>query len=171
MTGRNGLSPAAILAAFLSACGASISCPFVVNVTLDQAAMTELSNSGEEVEVIAYYYWSPVSGGPSHEEDELGYVLGGYSIGEETHEIAREGAARFVGRTRPSSHVQAGHGEARVLINVVSARHTHPNNILDCSVFDESLAKASNQGVNLNCSLIRQSDDDLVGSWRAGRSP
>lgn len=144
-----------ILAGYLSACASGISSPYVVNLTLSPSAHVELRNSAERVKVAAYYYWRPNSGGPSHNDDELGSVLGGYSLGEESHEVERNTSrVSFAGRTRANFRIRAGHGEARVLINVFSARRTRPNNILDCSVFDDTLAVASSQGINVNCSLI-----------------
>jgi hypothetical protein len=139
----------------LSACATAVTTPFVVNLTLDQSALAELRSSNEHVTVAAQYYWRPASGGPSHEENELDYVLGGYSVGGETHETTGDARVTFAGRTESNSHVRPGEGDARVLINVFSSRRTHPNNLLNCDVFDEKLSVAAAQGIAIHCNLIR----------------
>lgn len=141
------------MAVFLTACGARITSPFVVNLTLDEAATAELQRSGEQVKLIAYYYWRPNSGGPSHDDNEFGYVLGGYPIGEEAHEVPGAAQVAFAGNTQPSMRVRSGDGEANVLINVVSARRTNSANILECGIYEGSLSNASRQGIDIHCSL------------------
>lgn len=79
-----------------------------MNLTLDDVAAAELRASGEQVKLIADYYWTPNSGGPSHDENEFGYVLGGYPIGEEVHEVPAAGPVAFTGNTRRSLRIRAG---------------------------------------------------------------
>ncbi|WP_417492652.1 hypothetical protein [Maricaulis sp.] len=146
---------ALLLAMVASACDSGASTPFVVNVELDDAANARLDELGESVQVIAHYYWRPASGEPAHGDNEYGYVLGGYPIGGETHEIIGSGRANFDGRTHSNSHIVVGEGASRVLINVVSARQTQSNNLLSCGIFDDSLDIASTQGIDISCSLIR----------------
>jgi hypothetical protein len=124
-----------------------------VNLTLDEATTAKLQHAGEHVKLVAYYYWTPDSGGPSHSDSEFGYVLGGYPVGEEIHEIPGAARVTFAGRTQPSLCVHAGAGEMNLLINVVSARRVNPNNILECGIYEGSLAAASRQGINITCSL------------------
>jgi len=124
-----------------------------VNLTLDEPAIAELRASGEQVTLIAYYYWRPISGAPSHEDNEFGHVLGGYPIGEEIHEVPSQARVAFAGVTQRSVRVRSGGGEANVLINVVSARRSRPLNILECDIYDGSLEAASRQRVNVHCSL------------------
>ena len=158
---RRSLIPL-VLATCLAACGTKISSPFVVNLTLDDVAAAELRASGERVKLIADYYWTPNSGGPSHDENEFGYVLGGYPIGEEVHEVLGAGRVAFRGSTRRSTRVRSGDGETNVLINVVSARRTDPLNILECGVYEGSLTVASTQGIDIHCSMPGIADSECM---------
>src|SRR4051812_2649281 len=97
------LLPLLALTAALATGASAPQTPFAVTVTFSPAAAAGLKSAGEQVKIAAYYYWRPVSGGPDHESDEFGYVLGGYPLGQEAHETQGNKPVRFLGRTNPDS--------------------------------------------------------------------
>jgi len=45
----------------------------------------------------------------------------------------------------------------QVLINVFSARHSDPNNLLDCGIFEDDVAKAQAHPIQIACKVIGES--------------
>lgn len=130
---------------------------FSVVVTLSAEARADLTKRKEQVTVSAMY-----SGEPTREavkkkiDSEIGEVV----LGEETltrpivggkETFAFAGKAFDVKRTKWIKP-----GTASILINVYSARKTADDNLLDCGIFEDVLAVAAAQPIEISCKLIAE---------------
>ena len=121
----------------------------VVDVTLSPKAQAELRRRNEAITVLAVYYGDPV---PS--KMYLNTPEGGIGIGTEWVTIpGRSGRAVVTGRKVERDHV-GWVKSIDVLINVVSARRSDKNNLLDCAFFEGPLAQAQRKPIPISCRLI-----------------
>ena len=60
-----------------------------------------------------------------------------------------------MGTVIDSNEIKTIVGPPRVLINVVSARHAAPDNLLDCSIFEDDIAVAQARTPRITCDLIK----------------
>jgi hypothetical protein len=124
--------------------------PFTVNVRLSKGAAARLEGAGETVVVVAYFFGFPI---PSARE--LGGEMGELHVGHDEREMKGAGIAEFKGSEYDSSRLAVlEKGEVKVLINVVSGRRSDKNNLLDCDVFEDSVARAAREGIPILCKLI-----------------
>ncbi len=134
----------------LAVCGKAAPADYAltVDVTLSPKAAVLLKSRNEAVAVMANYYGDPIPAKMYLNTDE-----GGIGIGTEFVTIAGAGRAAIAG-----TEVMAGRvgwvKSIMVLINVTSARHADRNNLLDCDVFEDTLAKARARPIAIFCRLI-----------------
>jgi hypothetical protein len=124
---------------------------FRVTVDLRPRAVAELKRRGETVVVLAYYYGLANPRGAKY-SDDMGQI---YWSADERIELDHSQTAQF-----PQHDLNAAmldylqDRKPEVLINVVSGRRTDPNNLLRCTVFEDSVYLAASQGVHVTCDLI-----------------
>ena len=121
---------------------------FAIEVVLTPAAASRLAALHEKVAVIADYSGFPAPGVQATPDGQV-------DLGSETVELApTEGRAAFTGAVIDGGDLKTITGPPRVLINVVSARHAAPDNLLDCSIFEDDIAVAQAKTPRITCDLI-----------------
>ena len=148
--GSAPLAGTAILA--LAACHApAVQSPhaFAVDVVLTPAAAARLQALHEKVSVIAAYSGRPAPGVQATPDGQV-------DLGSETVELSpTQSHAAFMGTVVDGSELKTIEGPPRVLINVVSARHAAPDNLLDCNIFEDDIAVAQAKTPRITCDLIK----------------
>ena len=125
---------------------------FAVTVDLLPRATAALKRRGETIVVLAYYYGLANSRGAKY-SDGMGQI---YWSQEDQIELSGPGVARFGLHNLNAALLDYFQDrKPEVLINVVSGRRTDPNNLLDCTVFEDSVYLAASQGIRITCDLIR----------------
>ena len=124
---------------------------FTVKVTYSQKAMDTLVAAKETVIVAGYLYGFPKAATPKRDIDEVGQV----DMGEVKQEIAPAVPATF-DRVKPDQALMKwlDNQGLQLLINVYSGRKSSPNNLLDCGIYEGSLASAQGQSIPISCKLI-----------------
>jgi hypothetical protein len=121
--------------------------PWTVSVSLSPAAAAKLAATGEEIHVDAAYYGLPRDG----EGDEIEPVA-----------LATEGADRAGAGSVELGHVdieqralmKVANRAVKVNVNVYTARKKLPDNLLDCTTFDDAVTVAAKEPVAITCKLI-----------------
>jgi len=124
---------------------------FTVKVTYSQKAMDKLVAGKETVIVVGYLYGFPKQGTPKRDVDHVGQV----DLGEAKQEIAPAATATF-DRVKPDQALVKWVNDQglQILINVYSGRKSSPNNLLDCGIYEGSLAAVQGQSIPIACKLI-----------------
>ena len=123
---------------------------FVVDVHLSARAREKLSASKESILVLAYFF-----GFPTQATRQYGGDMGEIHLGQDQIEMKQPGAARFAHSVYDSSKLwMLDKRRLKVLINVVSGRHSSRNNLLGCNIFEDDVERAAKVGVRIDCSLI-----------------
>jgi hypothetical protein len=124
---------------------------FVVDVTLSDKAKAKLISSKEALRVFGYYSGTPNQDALKkhlYEEGEVG--LGNFDV-----EFPIGGSARIDKVTvKRDALAQTDGNTPIVLINVVSARKSSKNNLLDCGIFEDRLDKIQAGHIPIACKLI-----------------
>jgi len=121
---------------------------FAVDVDLTPAAAQKLSALHEKVAVAAYYSGLPAQGVQAGQDGQV-------DLGSDKQEFAPpQSEARFSGTVVAESDLKTISGKPRVLINVFSARHASPDNLLDCGIFDGEIAAAQAKTPRITCDLL-----------------
>jgi len=124
---------------------------FTVKVTYSQKAMDTLVAAKETVIVAGYLNASPIAGTPKKYVDHVGQL----DIGEVDREIAPGAIATFSGVKPDQAMVKWIDSQGpQLLINVYSGRKSSPNNLLDCGLYEGSLAAVQGQSIPISCKLI-----------------
>jgi hypothetical protein len=141
-------------ALFIGPAGAAeSSMGFSVDVTLSPIAATELTARHEKIIVLAMWYGEPTEAAKSHADDMEQIDLGS----EKVRLPESGGRAEVTGRKVAVNRMGWIRGRAvQVLINVFSARLSGPNNLLNCSVFEDSLTAARQKPIAVGCKLISE---------------
>ena len=122
---------------------------FAVEVALTPAATARLTALHEKIAVIAAYSGAPAPGVQATPDGQV-------DLGSETVELApTQGRATFTGAVIDGGELKTIAGPPRVLINVVSARHADPDNLLDCGIFEDDIAVAQATTPRISCDLIK----------------
>jgi hypothetical protein len=110
---------------------------FTVKITYSQKAMDTLVAGKETVIVAGYLMASPIPGTPKKYVDHVGQI----GLGEVDREIAPGAIATFR-NVRPTQAMMkwVDSQGPQLLINVYSGRKSSPNNLLDCGIYQGSLA-------------------------------
>jgi hypothetical protein len=124
---------------------------FTVKVTYSQKAMDTLVAGKETVIVAGYLTASPIPGTPKQYVDHVGEI----GLGEVQREIAPGAIATF-NNVKPTQSMMkwVDSSGPQLLINVYSGRKSSPNNLLDCGIYEGSLAAVQGQSIPISCKLI-----------------
>jgi len=133
------------------ASAAVTSASFTVKVTYSQKAMDKLVAGKETAIVAGYLNASPIAGTPKKYVDHVGQL----DIGEVHREIAPGAIATFTG-VKPNQVMLKwiDSNGPQLLINVYSGRKSSPDNLLDCGIYEGSLAAVQGQSIPISCKLI-----------------
>jgi hypothetical protein len=125
---------------------------FTVKVTYSQKASDTLAAKKETVVVAGYLYGFPKPGTPKKYVDKMGQV----GIGDDIHqEIALGTIATFGAVQLDQAMLKWLDNQGpQILINVYSGRKSSPNNLLDCGIYEGSLAAVQGQSIPIACKLI-----------------
>ena len=122
---------------------------FAVEVALTPAAAAKLSALHEKVAVAAYYSGLPAPGVQPGQDGQV-------DLGSEKMEFAPpQTQVGFSGAVIGDSDLKSIAGPPRVLINVFSARHVAPDNLLDCGTFEDTIATAQAHTPHITCDLLK----------------
>jgi hypothetical protein len=126
---------------------------YQMTVTLSAAAQALLKSLGQNVIVSANYFGNGNSKGLSLENRE-----GQISLGPE-QDVAMPGAGSMTITVVPYDHSLLADlsGPPQVNINVLSGVGVTPANKLDCTLFQDNLSVAEQQGVQVSCTAIGES--------------
>lgn len=124
----------------------------LIQLTLSPAAAVKLASLHERIIVSASYSGDPNPGAESH-VDQIGRI----NLGTENVEVpGRPGSVPITGSKVVPARLRWIRGPVLLNINVFSARHSGPDNILACDFFDGHLAAAVAKPVPLHCFLISE---------------
>jgi hypothetical protein len=124
---------------------------FTVKITYSPKAMDTLVKGKETVIVAGYLTASPTPGTPKKYVDHVGEI----GLGEVQKEIAPGAIATFTGvKPTPAMMKWVDSNGPQLLINVYSGRKSSPNNLLDCGIYEGSLAAVQGQSIPVSCKLI-----------------
>ena len=127
--------------------------PFNVRVALSSAAQARLTALHETIVVAAYFYGIATPAGKPCADD-----LGEIQLGSARRELPEAGTAVISDARYDSSKLRLLAGrEVRILVNVFSGRRSAPENLLDCDIFEDSVARAVNDGIQIGCKLLEES--------------
>jgi hypothetical protein len=125
---------------------------FSVEITLSQKAAAKLTALHEGIIVAASYSGDPAPGAEKH-TDQIGRI----DLGREEIETpGKAGTARIPGAKIRRNRFTWIKGPVLLNVNVYSARHSGPDNILSCDFFDGNLDDAIRKPISLHCSLIEE---------------
>ena len=131
---------------------------FDVNVTLSKKAAAKLAAEKEGIAAFASYYGDPKRNAEKH-ANEIGQIS--VSPEEEWVEIPGGGGhARISGAKVDRQTLKWVEGDVMVNVNVVSARKSNPDNLLDCDIIDGAVAEVRKAPVTLHCYLIDEEHPD-----------
>jgi hypothetical protein len=124
---------------------------FTVKITYSQKAMDTLAAGKETVIVAGYLTASPIAGTPKQYVDRMGEI----GLGEVDREIAPGAIATFSNvKPTPAMMKWVDSQGPQLLINVYSGRKSSPNNLLDCGIYEGSIASVQGQSIPISCKLI-----------------
>lgn len=125
---------------------------FSVAITLSQKAAEKLAALHENIIVSASYSGDPAPGAEKH-ADEIGRI----PLGIENIEApGKAGSVSVPGTKIKRNRFAWVKGPVLLNVNVYSARHSGPDNILACDFFDGNLEDAVRKPISLHCSLIEE---------------
>lgn len=125
---------------------------FTINLTFSPKAAARLAELKEQVIVDAMYYGQPQ---PGFEPKEAGDV--GVDLGSTQNTIPPvNGATQFAPSFDAAKLAKEVKGEPRVLVNVYSARLAHPDNLLSCGIYDDTVSAAAAAAPAIACALIEE---------------
>lgn len=122
---------------------------FTVQVGLSPAARQKLEAGKETVIVSADYFATPVDAAKD-QANEVGQL----DLGRAQIELPGAGVANFDGSAFAADKLGLAKGAPQVNINVWSGRKSSPDNLLDCDMFQDTLAVAAKMPIMLECRLI-----------------
>ncbi|MDL4914919.1 MAG: hypothetical protein QRY16_14335 [Enterobacterales bacterium endosymbiont of Blomia tropicalis] len=130
-----------------------------VQVDLSPQAREALLRGNESIIVSASWYGWPLPG-KENAADDVGQI----DLGRPQILLpASAGVARFAPSSLKSERLDWIKEGVQVDVNVYSARHHWPDNILACDAIDGALSEVNRQTVMLNCSLISEQQPGRVG--------
>ncbi len=123
---------------------------FSVTVSLRPRAAARLAHPKETIMISADFYGDS-NGKNRRLENDVGEIDLAPS---QKDEIPSAGAAQFHGPKYDASKLAYVDAKGlQVLINVFSGRHSSPDNLLDCDLFQDKIALAA-RGIAIHCKLI-----------------
>jgi hypothetical protein len=126
---------------------------YKVELTFTPRTITELRAMGEKVTIANWYYGLAKEGTPEDLREENDQIsLGENLMGvDPADQIVSVSVSPFA--KDKLKHVD---GEPMLLINVYTARKAHPDNLINCGIFDDTLAKAEPTTIEIACDLIKE---------------
>ncbi len=123
---------------------------FDIALTLTPAAKTKLERLHEKIGVSAWYSGLPnAAGKPKAEED------GQVEFGADEPVLEPDTSLVHIpGGGLDTSRLKYIKGDPLVLINVYSARKAAADNLLECTIFEDTIRKAQTAPVAIGCKLI-----------------
>ena len=126
--------------------------PFVVEVRTSPRATARLAAARETIVVGAYLFGFPAPNAQRYADD-----MGEIHLGQRETEMPGPGRITFLSVTYDRNKLSLlRNRDLKLLINVWSGRRTSPNNLLHCSIFEDSFEVAAKKGVRIDCSLIEE---------------
>ena len=125
---------------------------FKVQVTLSPKAAALLTQKHESITVSAMYEGAPTPAGKKHADD-----MGQVGLGDESVTIPGANGTAVITGNKVDPKALPWVVKPQVLINVFSARHSDPNNLLDCGIFEDDVAKAQAHPIQIACKVIGES--------------
>lgn len=123
---------------------------FTVSVHLSPKASAKLKRMKETIIVSASFFGYPTRAAQNKAE-----CSGEIGLGSFDKEMDKPGVAIFEGSTYDKSKLSLiENQEPLLLINVFSGRKSSEDNLLDCSIFQDSVDRAVKDGVRIDCKLI-----------------
>ena len=150
-TAAFGAAVAALAASAQAAPAWTVGPAFSVTVSLSPKAAARLAHPKETIMISADFYGD--SNGKNRKlENDVGEIDLAPS---QKDEISGAGTAQFHGpKLRDQSKLAYVDANGlQVLINVFSGRHSSPDNLLDCGLFQDKIALAA-KGIAIHCKLI-----------------
>lgn len=148
---RIGLSSLLLLAATPILAAPVPDFAFAVDVSLSPAAARKLEQAREGI-VVDAMFWGEPAAAFRKKADEMGQI----DLGSEKVELPGSGGrAVITGRSVQRARLPwiKGH-PPQVLVNVYSARHSGPDNLLACDIFEGEPATAAAAPRAIHCKLI-----------------
>jgi hypothetical protein len=122
---------------------------FKVQVTLSPKAAALLTQKHESITVSAMYEGFPTPAGKKHADD-----MGQVGLGDENVTIPGTNGTALITGSKVDAKALPWVIKPQVLINVVSARHSDPDNLLDCGIFEDDVTKAQARPIQIACKVI-----------------
>ena len=122
---------------------------FDIKVRFDDRTTLTLAQIGERVVVSAFYFGDPSAKGAAH-ADEMGQIW----LGNEDVEIDSLDQTVHLKAALDAKGLGWIKGPPRVNINIFSARHADPNNLLNCEIFEDDIAVAQARTPVLRCVML-----------------
>lgn len=121
-----------------------------VVVTLSKKAAARLAAAHEGIGLSASFFGTPTAAGRRRAGED-----GTIALGNVERSLPAPGRVRFALPVYEKGLLDLiEQRQPRVNINAFSARKTLPDNVLDCTFFEDSVAKAQAKPVSLRCKLI-----------------
>ncbi len=121
-----------------------------VDVSLSPQAAARLA-SGEGIVVSASFEGEPTAAARRHAGND-GHV----GLGSRRVEIPGRNGEAVLHRDTATMPLHWIQGPIQLNLNIFSARHTGPDNVLSCDIFEGPLEHALNRAVPLHCGLITE---------------
>lgn len=127
---------------------------FKITVTLTSAAAAQIASLNQDVIVSADFYGQANPQGAKLADD-----MGEIALADEVKvTLPAAGMTTVpVPSLNQSLYPDIQGGDPQMLINVFSGEGLNPDNKIDCSLFEDRLALAEQQGVQIKCKLIGES--------------
>ena len=123
---------------------------FDVQVLLSPKAAAKLAALSEKIVIAATYSGEPVPSAEKH-ANQIGQI----DLGAEHAEVPGKSATvHITGDKLKRERLVWIKGPVLLNVNVYSARHSGPDNILSCDFFDGNLREAAAKPLALHCALI-----------------
>lgn len=135
---------------------------FTIQVSLSPKALKKLTEISEGITVRSNYY-GKLARKPTKADIKRALANGEVPgtidlVGDTVTLTSAGGVAEMPGRTvKAKDAADFGSNPVNVNINVFSARNSASDNLLQCSVFDDTLAVARTRPIAITCQLIDES--------------
>lgn len=128
---------------------------FTVVVTFSKETLAKLTGMKEQVTVSAMYSGMPTK---EAEKKKIPDEIGEVGLGNEEQSRPLSGPREtfaFAGKAFQAARTKwVQPGSASLLINVYSSRKVSDDNLLDCGIFQDTLAVANAKPIEITCKLI-----------------
>lgn len=102
------------------------------------------------------FYGTPAEGVDPAALNDIGLV----DLGTANIEMDAAGTATIDSQSVIGDRLHLIAGEPEVNVNVFTGRHTSPDNLLGCSIFQDAISVARRQPMQIDCRLLTEPADD-----------